>query len=98
LKIKDAARKQKGHGQMIGGRNVNELVGTGSSNIRMAKNASLEQVVKGGDKIAAEEMAGLMASDVKMKLFQGVVEEARARAAQQQQQQQTNGKATAASG
>ena len=92
VKIKDAARKQKGHGQMIGGRNMNELTGSGTSNIKVVKNASLEQVVKGGNKIAAEEMAGLMASDVKMTLFQGVVEEARARTTQQ-----ANGTAAASS-
>jgi len=74
---------------------MNELTGTGSSNIRVGKNASLEQVVKGGNKIAAEEMAGLMANDVKLQLFQGVVEEARARTAQQQQ---INGSAAIASG
>ncbi len=72
---------------------MNELVGSGNSNIKVGKNASLEQVVKGGNKIAAEEMAGLMANDVKMRLFQGVVEEARARTIPQQ----PNGSATAAS-
>jgi COP9 signalosome complex subunit 5 len=95
LKIKEAARKQKGHGQMLGGRNVNELMGTANNNIKVVKNASLEQVVRGGNKIAAEEMAGLMANEVKMQLFQGVVEEARARSAQQQA---TRGSAGAASG
>ena len=97
LKIKEAARKQKGHGQMLGGRNVNELMGTANNNIKVVKNASLEQVVRGGNKIAAEEMAGLMANEVKMQLFQGVVEEARARSAQQQQQA-TRGSEGAASG
>ena len=74
LKIKEAARKQR-TGMMS---RRNELAGNGNSSIKVAKDGSLEQLVKGGNKIASEEMAGLMASDVKRKLFYGVADEARA--------------------
>jgi len=43
-----------------------------------------EQVVKGGNKISQEAIAGLLASDVKNKLFMGVVQEARVAAASAQ--------------
>lgn len=73
LKMKEAARKQKTSG---GGPRGKELTST-TTGIKVAKDVTLEQVVKGGNKIAAEEMAGLMANEVKQKLFYGVVEEAR---------------------
>ena len=71
LKIKEAVRKQKtGMGRR------SELTNTTSA-VKIAKDPSLEQIVKGGNKIATEEMAGLMASEIKQKLFYGVVDEAR---------------------
>jgi COP9 signalosome complex subunit 5 len=73
LKIRDAARKQK----TIAAMPRNELVGTTPGQVKMYKNQSIEQVVKGGNKIAQEEMAGLMAGRVKERLFFGVVDEAR---------------------
>jgi len=72
VKMKEAARKQK----TGGGSRGRELVSS-TAGIRVAKDPTLDQVVKGGNKIAAEEMAGLMASEVKRKLFYGVVDEAR---------------------
>jgi len=75
LKIREAERKQKIAGATAPSRQ--ELVGTTPGLIKMYKNQSMEQVVKGGDKIAQEEMVGLMAGRVKEKLFFGVVDEAR---------------------
>jgi COP9 signalosome complex subunit 5 len=74
LKIKEAARKQKAH---VGVASGNELVGITPGQVKLYKNQSMEQVVRGGDKIAQEEMAGLMAGRVKERLFFGVVDEAR---------------------
>lgn len=73
LKIKEAARKQK----TIGATPRHELVGTKPGQLKVYKNQSLDQVVKGGNKIAQEQMAGLMAGRVKERLFFGVVDEAR---------------------
>jgi COP9 signalosome complex subunit 5 len=75
VKIREAARKQKMAGATASARQ--ELVGTTAGLIKMYKNQSMEQVVKGGDKIAQEEMVGLMAGRLKEKLFYGVVDEAR---------------------
>ena len=72
IKINEATRKQKSGGGL--GRSRDLVRG---ENIKVAKDATLEQVVKGGDKVAAEELAGLMASDIKRQLFYGVVDEAR---------------------
>ena len=47
----------------------------------MVRDGSLEQVVRGGNKISSEEMAGLLANEVKKRLFWGVVQEARVKAA-----------------
>lgn len=74
LKIKDAARKQK---SMSTTTPRHELVGTIPGQVKIYKNQSMEQVVKGGNKIAQEEMAGLMARRIKERLFFGVVDEAR---------------------
>lgn len=73
LKIREAARKQKN----ITATTRHELVGTIPGQVKIYKNQSMEQVVKGGNKIAQEEMAGLMAGRVKERLFFGVVDEAR---------------------
>ena len=77
VKLKEAARKVKTSGVGIAGSKARELVNGTGTGIKVAKDPILEQVVKGGNKIAAEEMAGLMASEVKRKLFYGVVDEAR---------------------
>ena len=77
VKLKEAARKTKASGSGIAGPKARELASGAGSGIKVAKDPTLEQVVKGGNKIAAEEMAGLMASEVKRKLFYGVLEEAR---------------------
>ena len=72
LKIKEAASKQK----VLGNASRNELVGTIPGQLRIYKDQRMEQVVKGGNKIAQEEMAWLMAGRVKERLFFGVVDEA----------------------
>ena len=77
VKLKEAARKAKVSGSGIAGPKARELASGAGSGIKVAKDPTLEQIVKGGNKIAAEEMAGLMASEVKRKLFYGVLEEAR---------------------
>jgi COP9 signalosome complex subunit 5 len=77
VKLKEAARKVKTGGPSMGGPKAKELVSGPGAGIKVAKDPTVEQVVKGGNMIAAEEMAGLMVSEVKRKLFYGVVEEAR---------------------
>jgi COP9 signalosome complex subunit 5 len=77
VKLKEAARKVKLGGSVAIGPKTRELASGPGAGIKVAKDPTLEQVVKGGNKIAAEEMAGLMASEVKRKLFYGVVDEAR---------------------
>ena len=74
LKIKEATRKQKNNAAAA---TRHELVGTTPGQVKIYKNQSVEQVVKGGNKIAQEEIAGLMAERVKERLFFGVVDEAR---------------------
>ncbi len=73
LKIKEVVRKQK----FASGLPRHDLVGTNPGQIKLYKNQNIEQVVRGGNKIAQEEMAGLMAGRVKQRLFFGVVDEAR---------------------
>lgn len=53
-------------------------------NFKIQKDAEMEKLVRASDRIAGEEIAGLMADDVKKSLFWNVVEEARIRAASQQ--------------
>lgn len=77
VKLKEAARKVKTGGSVAIGPKTRELASGPGAGIKVTKDPTLEQVVKGGNKIAAEEMAGLMASEVKRKLFYGVVDEAR---------------------
>jgi COP9 signalosome complex subunit 5 len=73
-KIKEAANRQRSGASM--GRRGQELAGTGDKNFKVVRDGSLEQVVRGGNKIATEELAGLLANEVKQKLFWGVVQEA----------------------
>jgi COP9 signalosome complex subunit 5 len=73
IKLKEAASKQK----IVGKAPRIELVGTTPGQVRIYKDQRMEQVVRGGNKIAQEEMAGLMAGRVKERLFFGVVDEAR---------------------
>lgn len=53
-------------------------------NIKVIKDGELDNLVRAGDRIANEELAGLLAGDVKKKLFWGVVQEARVSAASAQ--------------
>ncbi|KIX08414.1 uncharacterized protein Z518_03070 [Rhinocladiella mackenziei CBS 650.93] len=82
LKIRDAAKKQRSSASM--GRRVQELAGTGEKNLKVVRDGSLEQIVRAGNKISSEEVTGLLASEVKRRLFWGVVQEARVKAAGQQ--------------
>ena len=77
VKLKDAARKVRTGESGMTGPKARELANDTGAGIKVAKDPRLEQVVKGGNKIAAEEMAGLLATEVKRKLFYGVVDEAR---------------------
>ncbi|OAP57362.1 hypothetical protein AYL99_08100 [Fonsecaea erecta] len=81
VKIKAAVNKQRTGANMT--RRGQELAGTGDKNFKTVRDGSMEQIVRGGNKIATEEMAGLLAHEVKQKLFWGVVQEASEKAAQQ---------------
>ncbi|EXJ74960.1 COP9 signalosome complex subunit 5 [Cladophialophora psammophila CBS 110553] len=81
VKIKAAATKQRTGASMS--RRGQELVGPGDKNFKVVRDGTLEQIVRGGNKIATEEIAGLLANEVKQKLFWGVVQEARHKAAHQ---------------
>lgn len=79
VKTKEATRKIKqsvAAGGMMGRKFELAPEGKGGGGYRINKDSNLEQIVKGSRKIAAEEQAGLLAGDVKMKLFHGVVDEA----------------------
>ena len=83
-KTKEATRKLK---QQSGPRRTGaELAPSSDSktNLKVVPDKSIEQIVKGGNKISHEALAGLLASDAKNKLFMGVVEEARLQAASAQ--------------
>ncbi|OQU94524.1 hypothetical protein CLAIMM_00873 [Cladophialophora immunda] len=81
VKIRAAANKERTGASMA--RRGPELAGTGDKNFRTVRDGSMEQIVRGGAKIATEEIAGLMAHEVKQKLFWGVVQEACQKPAQQ---------------
>lgn len=86
LKIKEASRRLKNGGMGNKPRTANELVPSSDSktNLKITPDKSIEQIVKGGNKISHEAIAGLLATDVKNKLFMGVVQEARIQAASAQ--------------
>jgi COP9 signalosome complex subunit 5 len=96
VKIKKLAKKPRTGASMH--LRSNELAGTGDNNIRVVKDGSLEQIVRGGNKIASEEVAGLLASEVKKALFWGVVQEARIKAAGEQATNAAAGVAIASNG
>ena len=70
LKVQQAARSQKSGTKRL------EL-DKGSGGFKTTKDPQIDQVVKTSSKIAQEEMSGLMAEDIKKKLFFDVVDEAR---------------------
>lgn len=96
VKIREAAKKQRANASM--GRRGQELAGPGDKNFKVMRDGSLEQVVRGGNKISTEEVAGLLANDVKKQLFWGVVQEARVKAASQQATEAAAGMAMASNG
>ena len=57
----------------------------GDRNIRVQKDGEMDKLVRAGDRIASEEAAGLLADEVKRKLFWGVVQEAKLNAAREQE-------------
>ena len=72
IKTRDAAQKMKQNSSSGG-------MGPGGAASRMGPRplqSKLDGIVKGAKKIAAEEQAGLIAGEVKMRLFHGVVAEA----------------------
>ena len=86
-KTKIATDKLKRNGpSMSSSRTTKELVGSSNpeKNFKIQKDGEMEKLVRAGDRIAGEEVAGLLAEDVKKKLFWGVVEEAKVKAASQQ--------------
>lgn len=89
VKIREAGKKQRNSAAL--GRRGQELAGTGDKNFKVVRDGSLEQVVRGGSKISTEEVAGLLASEVKKQLFWGVVQEARLKAAETQAAQAAAG-------
>ncbi|KAK5085725.1 COP9 signalosome catalytic subunit rri1 [Lithohypha guttulata] len=96
IKVKEAARKIK---QNSGGprRTGAELAPSSGSrtDIKILPDKTLEQLVKGGNKISQEAIAGLLANSVKEKLFVGVVDEARLQTASAQAIDAAVGSATA---
>lgn len=95
IKIKETARKQKQNSNM--GRRAQELAGSGTENFKVVKDGQLEQIVRTGDKIAGEEVAGLLAAEIKKKLFWGVVQDARVNSASQHAIKATAGSAAVVS-
>lgn len=96
IKVGEAAKKQRTNANM--GRRVQELAGTGDQNFKVVRDGSLEQIVRGGNKISSEEVAGLLASELKKKLFWGVVQEARVKIAGEQATNAAAGLALASNG
>lgn len=78
VKITEAAKKQR-HNTTVA-RRGHILAASGDKAFKVVRDGSLEQIVRGGSKISSEEVAGLLASEVKKRLFWGVVQEARANA------------------
>ena len=69
--------------QMSGRTSTKELAGSSNpeKNFKVVKDGHIEKVVRAGDRITGEEQQGLLAEDVKKRLFWGVVQEARVKAA-----------------
>lgn len=86
LKTKEASRRMKQGSGPNPRRATTEFVPSSDSktNLKILPEKTIEQVVKGGNKISQEALAGLLANEVKNKLFTGVVQEARIAAASAQ--------------
>ena len=100
-KTKLATDKLKRHGpSMSSSRTTKELVGSNDpeKNFKIQKDGEMEKLVRAGNRIAGEEVAGLLAEDVKKKLFWGVVQEAKVNMASQQALNAAAGTASAANG
>lgn len=86
-KTKMATDKLKRQGpSMSSSRTTKELAGSTNpeKNFKIQKDGEMEKLVRASSRISAEEVAGMLADDVKKKLFWGVVQEARENAARQQ--------------
>lgn len=79
IKTQHAARSQKPGGTVMGSKRFELDKEAPNGAIRTVPDPQLRQLVKTAKTIAQEEMGGLLAENVKEKLFFGVVEEARAR-------------------
>lgn len=86
VKVRNVHRKIKQGGQGAPRRPLTELVQSADSktDLRVQPDKDIEQIVKSGNKINQEALAGLLANDVKNKLFKGVIEEAYLAAASEQ--------------
>lgn len=86
IKVKEVSRKMKQGSGPTPRRAAIEFVASSDTktNLKILPDKTIEQVVKGGNKISQEAVAGLLATDVKNKLFMGVVQEARIAAASAQ--------------
>ena len=86
-KTKFATDKLKRNGpSMSSSRTTKELVGSSNTekNFKIQKDGEMEKLVRAGNRISGEEVAGLLAEEVKKKLFWGVVQEAKVTMASQQ--------------
>ena len=85
LKLRAAATKTRTSAPSMTAR-PRDLVSSAdpARNIKVQKDGEMDKLVRAADRIAGEELAGLMADEVKKKLFMGVVQEARLKAAEQQ--------------
>jgi COP9 signalosome complex subunit 5 len=81
-KIRGCVPKMRSGGASMS-RRGQELAGNGEKNFKVVRDGDLEKIVRGAKKIESEELAGLLANEVKQKLFWGVVEEANQKTAQE---------------
>lgn len=89
--------KSKGQRSVTSRHAPSELLPSADSktNLKIAPEKVLNQLVKSGNKISVEATAGLMAAEVREKLFLGVVQEARLQAASEQATRTAAGNAMA---
>jgi COP9 signalosome complex subunit 5 len=102
LKIKDVTRKIKNFNH-VSRRSNAELIsisaaGGDNKNIRVVKDQPVEQIVKEGNKIRSEAYAGLLAHDVKTKLFLGIIQETKEKIASAQAVEAITGGSASAGG
>lgn len=85
LKLRGAVNKSRNAGPSMTARPAQLVASTDPNRkIKVQKDGEMEKLVRAGERIASEEVAGLLAAEVKTQLFWGVVEEARLNAAKEQ--------------